>query len=103
MPVDLVFHKRDALAFDGGANNRSRSGVACLLAISRGEKCLANLQDIVSIDANYIPSECAELLAKVPQRTDIGYMAIYLQVIEVNNGDKIVKLVMGGSVSKGPA
>ena len=103
MPVDLVFHKRDALALNGCANNRSRSSVTCLLAVSRGEKCLANLQDIVSVDANYIPPECTELLAKITQRTDIGYMAIYLQVIEVNNGDKIVKLVMGGSVSKGPA
>ena len=56
----------------------------------------------MSVDANYIPPECTELLAKITQRTNIGYMAIYLQVIEVNKGDKIVKLVMGSKHERFP-
>ena len=50
----------------------------------------------MAVDANHVPPERVQLAVDVPERADIGHMAVYLQVVEVENHREVVEALMSG-------
>ena len=94
MPAGLVLHEGDALALDRLADDRGRTARA-QLALGPLERVNERL-DVVAVHATDVPAEGLEFGVDVTQRAHVGDMAIYLQVIKVEQRHEVIEPVVGG-------
>ncbi len=73
-------------------------GVSCLATISCGEKGLAHLGDLVTVNAQHVPAKRTELLVNIAKRAHVCDVAVNLQVIEVHNGNKVIQLLVSSKL-----
>ena len=90
MPVDLVFHKGNALTLYRVSND---SGGSALASLSR-VKCRLDLVKVMAVDGNYVVSKSFKLALKGSGADNLGNRAVDLKLIIVKDNTKIVQLIV---------
>ena len=90
VPADLVLHEGNALALNGLLNDHCGLVENSLSLVERS----LDLVEVVTVDADNVPAESLELLVDGVRRHNLGYLAVDLETVVINDCNQIIKLIV---------
>src|SRR5205807_848625 len=91
VPQQIVFHKRDALAFDGACDDRKG-----LRSVRYRTECSSQGSMIVTINLDGVPTERSPLFSKWFERQHVFNTSETLNGVEVDNSGELRQVMVAG-------